>query len=217
MLAPAVKASASCVIGIAVLWACVSGPVRAARWEYDQGGEERRILFLHGLLERIHWPPGAFQDEAEALRLLVIGRDDSLNGLFDRMLEGKMIGRRSIVVTHATAPTTAPLPHVVFLAGDQAPQLPEVLAAYCRTPVLTVSDIDRFANRGGAIGLVEGGVYDLILDDHAVHFVVNRIAFYEARLQLDPDLLYLAYPLFSAVSPCRPSRTTSGPEGSARH
>lgn len=77
-----------------------------------------------------------------------------------------------------------------------------LLGEYCRTPVLTISDADRFANRGGVIGLVEGGIFELIEDDHAVHFTVNRTALYEARLQIGTERLYLAYPLFSAVSPC---------------
>jgi hypothetical protein len=71
-----------------------------------------------------------------------------------------------------------------------------VLAAYCRAPVLTLSDIDRFASRGGVIGLE--------VDGDAVHFTVNRTAAEEARLRVPAQLLYLAVPLFSTVSPCRP-------------
>ncbi len=81
-----------------------------------------------------------------------------------------------------------------------------LLGTYCRKPVLTISDVDRFANRGGVIGLVEGGIFELIEDDHAVHFTVNRTALYEARLQIGTERLYLAYPLFSAVSPCGASK-----------
>ena len=59
----------------------------------------------------------------------------------------------------------------------------------------TLSDIDAFANRGGVIGLV--------MEDKAVRFAVNRTAAGEARLRISSQVLHLAVPLFSAVSPCR--------------
>jgi hypothetical protein len=63
-----------------------------------------------------------------------------------------------------------------------------------RAPVLTVSDLDRFANRGGVIGLVE--------QDHELHFAINQMAASEARLQVSAQLFHLAVPLMSAISPC---------------
>jgi YfiR/HmsC-like len=91
---------------------------------------------------------------------------------------------------------------VAFISASEEPRTTSLLAAYCRKPVLTISDIEGFANHGGVVGLVEGGLFELIEDDHAVHFTVNRTALYEARLRIGPQRLHLAYPLFSAVSPC---------------
>ena len=83
----------------------------------------------------------------------------------------------------------------MFLAGSEEKRLETVLARYCHAPVLTVSDIDAFAARGGMIGL--------LIQDKAVRFAINRTAAEEARLRISSQVLHLAVPLFSAVSPCR--------------
>jgi hypothetical protein len=157
---------------------------------FNNEGKER---FVYNLLLFVQWPADAFQNPSEALRVQIIGRD-SFAASLDRYLADKSVYGRRIVVTHAAAPIAAPLPHVLFLSADEDPQLTRVLAAYCHAPVLTVSDLDRFANRGGVIGLVE--------EDHVLHFSINRTAASEARLEVSSQLFHLAVPLFSAISPC---------------
>jgi hypothetical protein len=125
----------------------------------------------------------------------IIGRDP-FDGSLDRLLAGKSVDHRRIVVTHTAVPVIAPFPHVLFVSTTEDSRLVQLLASYCRAPVLTVSDLDRFANRGGVIGLVE--------QDRALHFAINRTAASEARLEVGSRLLSLAVPLFSAVSPCEP-------------
>jgi YfiR/HmsC-like len=147
----------------------------------------------------VDWPADAFQNASEAFRVQIVGRDP-FDGSLDRLLAGKSVGPHRIAVTHAAAPKTAPLPHVLFVSAADEPNLAGVLAAYCRAPVLTVSDLDGFANRGGVIGIVE--------EDHALHFTINRTAASEARLSVSSKLLFLAVPLYSAISPCQKSAIT---------
>ena len=97
-------------------------------------------------------------------------------------------------MTHSAVPTTAPFPHVALVSSTVGAQLASVLAAYCRAPVLTVSDLEHFADRGGVIGIVEDG--------QSLRFAINQTAASQARLQVSSQLFHLAVPLFSAVSPC---------------
>ena len=156
--------------------------------------QEGKEQFLYNFLLFVHWPADAFRDASEPLRVEIIGRDP-FGGSLDRFLADKAVYGRRIVVAHADAPTIAPLPHVLFVSAAEEPRLAKVLAAYCRAPVLTVSDLDRFANRGGVIGLIE--------NDHVLHFSINQTAASEARLEVSSQLFHLAVPLFSAISPCR--------------
>ena len=52
------------------------------------------------------------------------------------------------------------------------------------TPTLTVSDMDRFIQKGGMVGF--------ILDESRVRFNINLTATQEARLKISSQLLKLA-------------------------
>jgi hypothetical protein len=164
---------------------------------------ERKALFVYNFLLFVDWPADAFQNPSEALRVEIIGRDP-FGGSLDRLLADKSVGGRRIVVAHSVAPKTGPLPHVLFVSAAETPNLARVLAAYCHLPVLTVSDLEGFANRGGVIGLIE--------ENHDLRFVINRTAAEEARLQVSSRLFYLAVPLFSAVGPCEIPAITARPQ-----
>ena len=200
MSAPSVKTSASLRLAL-VLFAGLATSHRLGAGATGPAHGEQLALFLWDFLAYVRWPDDAFKDPDEELRLEIVGHDP-FNGALDRVLAGKTVARRRVVVTHVSAPTVALPPHVAFISSDEEERMATLLGTYCRKPVLTISDVDRFANRGGVIGLVEGGMFELIEDDHAVHFTVNRTALYEAHLQIGTERLYLAYPLFSAVSPC---------------
>jgi hypothetical protein len=197
--APTVKTSARQWIALVLLAGFGVSHVLGA--EEGSAHRERQAVFLSDFLQFVHWPEGAFGSANDELRVQIVGRDP-FNGALDRILAGERVAERRIVVTHVNTPTFSPLPHVAFISASEEPRTATLLAAYCRKPVLTISDIEGFANHGGVVGLVEGGVFELIEDDHGVHFTVNRTALYEARLQIGPERLHLAYPLFSAVSPC---------------
>jgi hypothetical protein len=190
-----------CLTGILLLAALTAIPPHAASQSNRVSDGDRKALFLYNLMQFVSWPADAFKDPTEALRVQVIGHDP-FDGSLDRFLADKTVDQRRIAVTHAAAPTITAFPHVAVVSAAEEPRLAGVLGAYCRAPVLTVSDLDHFANRGGVIGLVEGGVTDLIEDDRALHFAINRTAANEARLKVGVEFLHLAYPLFSAVSPC---------------
>jgi YfiR/HmsC-like len=154
---------------------------------------ERKALFIYNFLPFVRWPADAFHDPSETLRVQIIGRDP-FDGSLDRLVVDRSVDNRRIVVTHSAVPTTVPFPHVALVSSTVGAQLASVLAAYCRAPVLTVSDLEHFADRGGVIGIVEDG--------QSLRFAINQTAASQAHLQVSSQLFHLAVPLFSAVSPC---------------
>jgi hypothetical protein len=183
----------SCLTGLLLLAAFATVAQPAAGQRNRASDIERKGLFVYNFLLFVHWPADAFQNPSEALRLEIIGRDP-FDGSLDRLLADKTVDQRRIVVTHSAIPGKAPFPHVLFVSAAEEPQLAKVLATYCHAPVLTVSDLDRFANRGGVIGLVE--------ENDTLRFAINQTAASEARLQVSAQLFHMAIPLFSAISPC---------------
>ena len=74
--------------------------------------------------------------------------------------------------------------HIVFIGQSEAYHLVEVITKLSSSPVLTVSDIDNFAQNGGMIG------FQLI--DNKVRYNVNNPAFGKANLKVDAQLLEIA-------------------------
>jgi hypothetical protein len=110
--------------------ATLLGPAAAQRNPPSGDGDKEQ--FVYNFLLFVRWPADAFQSPSEALRVQIVGRDP-FDGSLDRFLAGKSIGGRLIVLTHASAPTTTPLPHVLFVSDAEKPRLAEVLAAYCES------------------------------------------------------------------------------------
>jgi hypothetical protein len=178
---------------IALTIALVASP-RSVAGQVSRAGEyELKATFIYNLIRFVDWPEDVFPSASDSLRLVVIGQD-RFNGALDRLLADKTVDHRSIVVVHSASGVTAPAGNIVFLAASEEQRLARALAPYCHAPVLTVSDINNFAGRGGVIGLV--------MEDQAVRFAINRTAAEEARLRISAQVFHLAVPLFSAVSPC---------------
>jgi hypothetical protein len=181
-------------LAIALAIAVIASPRPVAGQARRASEYELKATFIYNLIRFVDWPEDVLPTASDALRLVIIGHD-RFNGALDRLLADKTVDHRSIVVVHAASGVMAPAGNIVFLAASEEQRLPTVLAAYCHAPVLTVSDIDNFAGRGGVIGLV--------MEHQVVRFAINRTAAEEARLRISAQMFHLAVPLFSAVSPCR--------------
>jgi hypothetical protein len=73
---------------------------------------------------------------------------------------------------------------MVFIGASEKSRLGEILGALNERSVLTVSDLDDFAERGGMI--------QLVLDEDRVRFEVNLTAATRASLALSSELLKVA-------------------------
>jgi len=73
---------------------------------------------------------------------------------------------------------------VLFIAASQKGRQTEELASASRLPVLTVGELDHFAQEGGIIGFC--------LEEKKVRFEINMGAAENARLRISAKLLALA-------------------------
>jgi hypothetical protein len=179
---PVVLACASLVMLLTALPA-FSEPVAAGR-EYDV-----KAGFIFNFLRLVDFPEEAFTSPSDDLRIEVIGHD-SFDGALDRLIAGKKINQHRVVISYADNPSTARRAHLVFVSRSAQKLLPDILATLKSVPVLTVSDIDQFAERGGMIGLAT--------EQGMVRFAINRGAAAQGRLRVDSRLLSLAKLVSSA-------------------
>jgi hypothetical protein len=144
---------------------------------------EIKAGFLYNFARLVDWPDEAFKNDAEDLRLVVIGHD-CFDGALDRLVAGKMVGRHRVVIGYVNSVENSQHAQMVFVSPSEEKQVPAIISALKASSSLTVSDVDRFAERGGIIGLIMAG--------GSVHFVVNRAAANQARLRVSSRILSLA-------------------------
>lgn len=138
-----------------------------------------KAAILFNVARFTEWPAAAFGSEAAPVVLCVLGTDPA--GALGR-LEGKLLKGRPLSVRQGAEVRLGQC-HIAYISPER-PNLGEVLKAVEKLTVLTVSDIDRFARKGGMIGLVnEGG---------KIRFEVNLGAAERAGLKLSSRLLQLA-------------------------
>jgi hypothetical protein len=74
--------------------------------------------------------------------------------------------------------------HILFVSASEAARISDAIRATKSMPVLTISEVPGFANRGGIINLT--------LEDSKVRFEVNVDAAKAADLNISSRLLALA-------------------------
>src|SRR5205823_9051243 len=70
------------------------------------------------------------------------------------LLGGKKIQGRKLVIKRLTRPQEAADCQVLFISASEKSRMADIVAELKNRPVLTVSEIDGFAERGGMVNLV---------------------------------------------------------------
>jgi hypothetical protein len=141
-----------------------------------------KAAYVYNFGKFIKWPAEAAAP-ASSFEICVLGKD-SFAAVLDTTVTGESIDRRSIAVKRITNPQEAGECNILFIGSSEESRLNVILAATQRMNILTVSDIPRFAERGGVIGFVMQG--------EKIRFEVNLGAAEQSHLALSSELLKVA-------------------------
>ncbi|MBL9128118.1 MAG: YfiR family protein [Verrucomicrobiales bacterium] len=142
-----------------------------------------KAAFLLNFIRFVEWPSTAFADAKAPLVVGVFG-DDPFGKLLPDTLADQAAHGRPLVVRYL-APSEGPEGcHLLFLARSVADSVDSLLEKTRNQPVVTVSECDRFVERGGTIGFV-------VVRD-SVRFDVNAAAAAAAHLKISAKLLAVA-------------------------
>lgn len=134
----------------------------------------------------VEWPAETVWVEGKAT-LCVVGSNVLGGALFE--LEGRKAGGRELHVLQRTgADGNWAACHLVFIGESERRSAAAILKVFENSPVLTISDIEDFAEMGGGIGLLYRG--------NKIAFEVNRASVTKANLHLPGKLLNLAANIF---------------------
>jgi hypothetical protein len=144
---------------------------------------EIKAAVVANLPKFVEWPATAFQAPSAAFQVGVLG-DDTLAGSIVLALNGKRIGDRAVSVSRVSKVEDVANYQLLYVSASEERRLEVIIKLIEGRPVLTVADFNRFAQRGGMVGL--------IVQDGKVRFEINERAARANGLRLSANLLRLA-------------------------
>lgn len=140
---------------------------------------EVKAAFLYNFAKYVQWPPSPRQ-------MFVIGvlGKDPFGPVLDEVMSGQSVQRRAIAVRRFERIEDVSGSDILFVSSSERRNLRAILAAMQRAPVLTVADMDQFAELGGMINLTT--------EENHVRFEMNPDAFRRAGLKAGSQLYRLA-------------------------
>ncbi|HUK57192.1 MAG TPA: YfiR family protein [Nitrospiria bacterium] len=141
-----------------------------------------KAAFIYNFSKFVEWPTETLSGDKPFV-IGVLGRDPFDNAL-DETVSGKTVQEKKIAVKRFSKVEDALTCNVLFISNSEKDNMAKIIERLDHLPVLTVSDIGRFAEQGGMI--------QLIVDQNRVRFAVNRAATDKAGLKPSSQLLKLA-------------------------
>jgi hypothetical protein len=153
--------------------------------EYDV-----KAAFLYNFAKFVEWPPEVFKNSGDSFVIGILG-DDPFDKNLEAELNGKTVQDKKLVFKRLLNLQEASDCQVVFISASEEDLLSAILAKLQGSPVLTVSDMKRFIQRGGMVGFS--------LDKNKVGFNVNRTVAEGAGLKISSQLLKLAKTIVKTI------------------
>ncbi len=125
-------------------------PIVAAE-TYDEN--QLKAAITYNVAKFVKWPDGTFVDAKAPLVICVIGNDRVAAGF--ESLEGQFLGERPIKIYYLASMDDYQGGHILYVTHSKDYHVDEILTVLQDSPVLTVSDIESFARRGGMVSLLK--------------------------------------------------------------
>src|SRR5258706_6597553 len=106
-----------------------------------------KAVFLFNFSQFVDWQPAA----AQTPLLIGILGDDPFGTFLDETVRGERVGERPIEIRRYRQLADIDTCNILFISRSENDRVEEILKAVQTRPILTVSDGDDFAKRGGMI------------------------------------------------------------------
>ncbi len=138
--------------------------------------------YLYNFGKFVQWP-AAPDSSSQPFSICILGQDNFGKNL-DDTIAGEAIQGRKIIARRLSSAEAADKCQIVFIGLSEDTRLTRDLEALHEKPVLTVSNLPDFLERGGAI--------QFLIQNNRVRFAVNLPAAKRAGLELSSELLKVA-------------------------
>lgn len=142
-----------------------------------------KAAFLYNFVKFVEWPGGKAISKQSSIDICVFG-ESAMSGTGNVFKAASTSKLKLSLVQESNVNNIADHCHIVFISKSEQKKTAETLSVLKNSPVLTVSDMEGFAERGGMIGFV--------MSDNRVKVVVNTRSVAAAGLRVDAQLLEIA-------------------------
>ncbi len=141
-----------------------------------------KAAFLFNFAQFVEWPTNVFAEADSPFVIGVLGANPFGKSL-EEIVRGESIRGHPVQVRYLRADEPIADCTALFISQSENARLEAILQSLERKPVLTVSDVERFARRGGMIRFVN--------QQNKIRFTINPEAAKNAGLSLSSKLLRL--------------------------
>lgn len=142
-----------------------------------------KAAFLYNFAKFTHWPTNKFVPPEPSI-IVACMADDPAGPLLAHALEGKMLNGVPIKVKFFDDADDLRKCHLLFLGRSKKAQIDDILGKLTRAPVLTVSEVEQFGQRGGMINFFR--------HERTFRFEINLEAAERSQLRISSDLSSMA-------------------------
>lgn len=164
------------------LFATLAVPLTVHAESAMQREYEIKAAYLYNFINYIDWPENTFPAAGGTIIIGVVGQ--SPFGAALEVLNGKQVKGRTVALKQITDMKDLDQCQIVFINSSEKSRLPELLDKLKDLRILTVSEIDGFAQQGGVINFIS--------ERNKVRFEINPDAAHRLGLNISSELLKLA-------------------------
>lgn len=139
-----------------------------------------KAAFLYNFASFAQWPAGAFQGPDAPMVIGVLG-DNPFGTFLDDAVHGEMIGGRPVTVRFYHSVNEVKDCQILFICASEEGRMSSILESLRGRKILTVSDVEAFARRGGVI--------QFATEHNRIHLKINLLAANQASVELSSKLL----------------------------
>jgi uncharacterized protein DUF4154 len=168
------------LVAVFTVLAALSAVAAAGPSQSGPSQTDVQAIYLYNFAKFVRWPAGR---PGPALNICIAGQQVYAETL-DKVVAGEQIGGRALAVRTLGRTEEAAGCDILFIDVSARDRVDGLVAATASKPVLTVSDVPGFLDRGGMI--------EFVLKDSRVRFSVDLRPVARSGISLSSELLKVA-------------------------
>lgn len=142
-----------------------------------------KAAFLFNFARLVEWPSDTFKSDADALRICLMGDEPFGEAL--KTIHHKKVRGRPLYIQRNISLNDLDRCHILFISKSETNNVHDILGLTTQYPVLTVSEIARFAQNNGHIRF-------FLTSENTLSLEINLDSIKQVNLQISSRILTLA-------------------------